>query len=128
SERAPSSGHQTGIDQRPDTFLEVKGVTSCLRHDLGSRARQRRIGTEEVVEHLLGALVRQWSKVDLSETGTSPRVSILRAVARDQQNMRAGQRLHQRIEDVMTLGIDPLQIFAHHQQAIPRVMTSSMRW
>src|SRR5207249_4448920 len=30
SERAPSSGHQTGIDQRPDTFLEVKGVTSCL--------------------------------------------------------------------------------------------------
>ena len=118
SERAPTSCDQAGIDQRPNTFLEVEGIAACLRQDLRSRARQRWIRTEEVVQHLVGALVRQRSQVDLRETGTSPRVSILRAVRTDQQHTRAAKRLHRRIEDVMTLWIDPLQILEDQHEGI----------
>src|SRR2546426_404166 len=106
------------VDERPDTFLEVERIASCLRHDLRSRACQRWISPEEVVEHLVGALVRQRFQGDLRETGTSPRVSILRAVRRDQQDTRAGKCLHHGIEDVMTLWIDPLQILEDQYEGI----------
>jgi hypothetical protein len=72
---------------------------------------------EKLVEQLVGHAPVQGTDGELPIVGLpAPAVLILRPVGHDEENAGGGQALHERVENGLRLGIDPVQVLYHQTQ------------
>ena len=116
---AALAGQGRRLHQGPHTLLEEEGIRfRPLDQELLERA-EGRVGAEERIEQLVGALGRQGIDPELAVVGlAAPGVLVLGAVVDEEQEARRGQALDEAIEQGLGLAVDPVQVLEDHHQRL----------
>ena len=104
------------LHQRPYALLQKEGIALRAGDEELFEGHQAGVVPEQGMQQLVGTHWRQRVQAQLCVIGlAAPAVLVLRAVVDQQQQAGGGQALHQAIEQLLRLGIDPVQVLKHQQ-------------
>src|SRR6516162_2903043 len=110
----------TGLHKRPHALLQKKRIAFRPRDQRVLERFEAGLGPEEGGKKLLSGLRRQRIQPKLRVVGAAaPTVLIFWAVVHDQQQPGSRQALNENIEQCLSLGIDPVEVFEDDQQRLP---------
>src|SRR5207249_2529612 len=107
------------LDQRPDALLEEKRIPLRPFDQQQLELLNPRIIPQQRVEQLLRGCERQRIDPKLGVVGfPTPAVLVLRTIVDEQQDPNARQTLDYAVEQRLRFGIDPVEIFKHHDDRL----------
>ena len=107
------------LHQGPHALLEEERIALRPLDQEPLERAERRVGAEQRLEQLVGALGRQRIEPELAVVGlAAPGVLVLGAVVDEEQEARRGQALDEAVEQRLGLGVDPVQVLEDQQQRL----------
>ena len=116
---AALAGQGRRLHQGPHALLEEEGIRFRPLDQEPLERAECRVGAEERLEQLVGALGRQGIDPELAVVGlAAPGVPVLGPVVDEEQEARRGQALDEAVEQGLGLAVDPVQVLEDHHQRL----------
>jgi hypothetical protein len=116
---APLTDQRPRLHERADGFLHEEGIALGALDDLALERVEARVRTDEHVQQLVGGPRRDDVQSQLLVVGLGrPAMTVLRPVRDHQQYARRRHAVHQRVEQGLTLGVEPVQVLDHQHQRL----------
>jgi hypothetical protein len=116
---AALAGEEFHLDQFANAFLDEERVTLRAVDEQPFQRLQRRIVAEHRIEEFVRGVGRQGIEPDFAKIGlAAPGMLVLGTVVDEEKHAGRRKAVHQRVEEGLAFGVDPMQILNYHKERL----------